>query len=71
MKIIIPGGSGQVGTMVARAFHGEGHEVIVLSRRPRSMPWQTVEWDGASLGPWLNSLDGSDVLLNLTGRSVN
>jgi len=57
--------------MVARAFHGEGHEVIVLSRSSRSTPWQTVEWDGVHAGPWLNSLDGADVLLNLhdpTGR---
>jgi uncharacterized protein (TIGR01777 family) len=71
MKIVIPGGSGQVGTMVARAFHGEGHEVTVLSRRPRTTPWHTVQWDGARFGPWLHSLDGADVLLNLTGRSVN
>ena len=26
MKIIIPGGSGQVGTILARAFHADGHE---------------------------------------------
>ena len=71
MKIVIPGGSGQVGTMVARAFHGDGHEVIVLSRRPGSMPWRTVEWDGVRPGPWVNSIDRADVLLNLTGRSVN
>jgi uncharacterized protein len=71
MKIIIPGGSGQVGTMTTRAFHGEGHELIVLSRRPRTMPWQTIQWDGVHPGPWVNRLDGADVLLNLTGRSVN
>ena len=71
MKIVIPGGSGQVGTMAGRAFHGEGHEVIVLSRRSRSNKWQTVQWDGVHLGPWVDSLDGADVLLNLTGRSVN
>ena len=71
MKVIIPGGSGQVGTIVARAFHDQGHEVIVLSRRSGRMPWQTVEWDGVNLGPWVNSLDGADALLNLTGRSVN
>src|SRR5688572_2320018 len=71
MKIVIPGGSGQVGTMVARAFHEEGHDVVVLSRRPRTMPWQVVEWDGARLGTWVNSLDGAGALLNLTGRSVN
>jgi uncharacterized protein (TIGR01777 family) len=71
MKILIPGGSGQVGRMVARAFHGDGHEVVVLSRRPRVLPWRVVEWDGTSPGPWIKELDGADVLLNLTGRSVN
>ena len=34
MKIVIPGGSGQVGTILARAFHADGHDVVVLSRRP-------------------------------------
>ena len=29
MKIIIPGGSGQVGTILARAFHRDGHDVVV------------------------------------------
>ncbi len=34
MKIVIPGGSGQVGSMLARAFVADGHEVVVLSRNP-------------------------------------
>ena len=46
MKIVIPGGSGQVGTVLARAFTRDGHEVVVLSRRPRAEPWRTVAWDG-------------------------
>jgi uncharacterized protein (TIGR01777 family) len=71
MKIVIPGGSGQVGTMVARAFHAEGHDVVVLSRGPGAAPWRTVEWDGVHLGPWAAELDDADVLLNLAGRSVN
>jgi uncharacterized protein len=71
MKIVIPGGSGQVGTLLARAFHDDGHDVVVLSRRPRVSPWRVVEWDGATLGPWSQALDEADVLINLTGRSVN
>jgi uncharacterized protein len=71
MTIVIPGGSGQVGTMLARAFHDEGHDVVVFSRRPRVLPWRVVEWDGATSGPWIQDLDGADVLINLTGRSVN
>jgi uncharacterized protein len=71
MKIVIPGGSGQVGTMLARAFHADGHELVVLSRRPQQRPWRVIAWDGATLGPWQGEIDGCDVVINLAGRSVN
>ena len=71
MKIIIPGGSGQVGTILARTFHGEGHEVVVLSRSPRVAPWKTLAWDAATRGDWWALIDGADVVINLAGRSVN
>lgn len=71
MKIIIPGGSGQVGTILARAFHRDGHEVVVLSRSGRSAPWRVTAWDGETLGPWAAELDGADVVINLAGLSVN
>ena len=71
MKIVIPGGSGQVGTILARAFHAAGHDVVVLSRRSGAQPWRVVQWDGATPGPWGNEIDGSDVVINLAGRSVN
>jgi len=71
MKIIIPGGTGQVGTLLARAFHAANHEVIVLSRQPTSAPWRVVAWDAETLGPWTAAVDGADVVINLAGRSVN
>jgi len=71
MKIVIPGGSGQVGTVLARAFHGRGDDVVVLSRRAGARPWRVVAWDGATLGSWQRVIDGCDVVINLTGRSVN
>ena len=71
MKILLPGGTGQVGTILARAFHGDGHEVVVLSRAPRQAPWRVVAWDAETLGPWTRELDGADVVVNLAGRSVN
>ena len=71
MKIVIPGGSGQVGTMLARAFHAKGHDVIVLSRRPDARPWRVVAWDAVGPGRWTSEIAGADVLINLTGRSVN
>jgi uncharacterized protein (TIGR01777 family) len=71
MKIVIAGGSGQVGTVVARACHAAGDEVIVLSRRPDHRPWRVVAWDGRTPGPWHNEVDGAEVVINLAGRSVN
>ena len=52
MKIVIPGGSGQGGTVLARAFVHDGHEVVVLSRRLQIRPWRVVLWDGATLRNW-------------------
>jgi len=71
MKIVIPGGSGQVGTILARAFHRDGHDVVVLSRRPNVRPWRVIAWDGVTLGDWQREIDACDVVINLTGRSVN
>jgi uncharacterized protein (TIGR01777 family) len=71
MKIVIPGGAGQVGTILARAFHGDGHDVVVLSRRPETRPWRVVAWDGVTVGAWLDEIEGCDVVVNLAGRSVN
>jgi uncharacterized protein (TIGR01777 family) len=71
MKVVIPGGSGQVGTVLAHAFHRDGHEVVVLSRRPQLQPWRVVAWDGVTLERWSKELDSCDVVINLTGRSVN
>ena len=72
MKIVIPGGSGQVGTVLARAFHGRGDDVVVLSRtETNALPWRTVKWDGESLGEWAAEFEGADAIINLAGRSVN
>jgi uncharacterized protein len=71
MKIVIPGGTGQVGTLLARAFHGDGHEVVVLGRAPKPAPWRVARWDPASLADWGRKLDGADAVINLAGRSVN
>lgn len=71
MRIVIPGGSGQVGTVLARHFHGRGDEVVVLSRNPGEQPWRTVTWNAVTLGSWSRELDGADVVVNLAGRSVN
>src|ERR1043165_5650513 len=65
MKIVIPGGTGQVGTVLRRALTASGHDVVVIGRSGG------VRWDGATLGPWAREVDGADVVINLAGRSVS
>jgi uncharacterized protein (TIGR01777 family) len=69
VKIVIPGGTGQVGTALSRALRAEGHEVVVLTRRAPGAG--QARWDGERLGAWAGEIDGSDVVVNLAGRSVS
>jgi len=71
MKVVVAGGTGQVGTILARDLAARGDEVVVLSRRPAPAPWRVVPWDARTVGAWAAELDGADVVVNLAGRSVN
>jgi uncharacterized protein (TIGR01777 family) len=72
MKIVIPGGTGQVGTILARCFEAEGHEIVILSRNASiKSSWRIVEWDAETLGEWTREIEGADAVVNLAGRSVN
>ena len=71
MKIVIPGGSGQVGSLLAREFTAKGHEVVILSRGGESPVGRGLRWDGKTIGDWADEIDGADVIINLAGRSVN
>jgi uncharacterized protein (TIGR01777 family) len=71
LRIVLPGGSGQVGNILSRYFHTQGHDVVVLARRVTPAPWRVVNWDGANLGNWTSELENADVLINLAGRSVD
>ncbi len=68
MKIVLAGGTGQVGTVLARAFRDSGAEVVILSRQKKP---GVVQWDGKSIGPWVGQLSGAAAVINLAGRSVN
>src|SRR6476646_3957736 len=72
MKIVIPGGTGQVGRILCRAFASAGDEVVVLSRKPNpGCSCRCVQWDGESVGDWAKELEDATVVINLAGRSVN
>ncbi len=65
MKVVIPGGTGQVGGVLSRALTEAGHDVVTVSRS------SGVRWDGRTLGAWAREVDGADVVINLAGRSVS
>ena len=71
LRVVIPGGSGQLGQVLARHFHEQGHCVTTLSRHPKPAPWKSIAWTGYDLGDWAGAVDGADVVINLAGRSVN
>jgi hypothetical protein len=71
LRIVLPGGSGQVGTIVARHFQAQGHDVVVFARNATRAPWRIVQWDGTTLNRWAEELENADLVLNLAGRNVN
>lgn len=70
MKIVIPGGSGHVGSYLVQHFQKQKQDVTILTRNKNKKP-PFVFWDGKTLGEWQKCIDGSDVVINLAGRLVN
>lgn len=76
-RIVIAGGSGLIGSALARALAQTGSEVVVLTRRsdagaPQGDSTSTsVSWDARTLGPWADTLDGALAVVNLVGRTVD
>lgn len=72
-KIILAGGSGFLGTTLARKFAKSGDEIIILTRSPQNRAdcAKEVRWDAKNLGDWAALLDGADAVINLTGKSVD
>ena len=72
MRIIITGGSGMIGTALAKSLAAAGHEVIVLSRTPGTAgPGVRAErWDGRTASGWGKLADGAGAIVNLAGESI-
>jgi uncharacterized protein (TIGR01777 family) len=70
---VIAGGSGFLGTSLAKHLAGCGASVVVLSRSTPKVAGagRHVPWDARTLGEWKRELDGAAGLVNLVGRSVD
>jgi uncharacterized protein len=72
-KVVLAGGSGYLGGVLAGHFSAISAEVIILSRHtaPARENIRTVVWDGETTGGWTVCLEGADLLVNLCGKNVN
>ena len=67
--IIIAGGSGFLGQVLKNHFNSKNYRVIILTRYPKNE--NDVYWNAKDLGDWAKSLEDSEALINLTGKSVD
>ena len=71
MKLVIAGGTGMIGSVLAERSCALGHDTVVLSREAvRKTVVRTVQWDGATAGDWVSELEDADVVVNLCGASI-
>jgi hypothetical protein len=71
-RIVLAGGSGFIGSALARAWLAQNCEVVVLTRTPRKRNdgAREIQWSGAQLGEWIQYLDGAEAVINLTGKNI-
>jgi uncharacterized protein (TIGR01777 family) len=75
MRVIITGGTGLIGRALTADLTKDGHETIVLSRRPEratGLPagaW-VERWDAQTAQGWGALADDADALVNLAGESI-
>ena len=72
-KIVLAGGTGQIGTALQKHFIHLAEEVIVLTRgESRKVDnIQFLNWDGRTVGDWKEALRNTNVVVNLAGKNVN
>src|SRR6266446_7060710 len=72
-RVVLAGGSGFLGQLLAKELLARNYEVVVLTRSPRerSDGIREAEWSSTHIGEWIKCLDGGDAVVNLAGRNIN
>ena len=70
MLILVAGGTGFLGTALIRALRADGHQVRVLTRRPRHTDDLAWRPEASTPLPWIRTLDDADAIVNLAGESI-
>ncbi len=77
MKIVLAGGSGFIGSKLIKILLDENNQVVLLSRKADTVGFkcsdllQIVKWDGKNSGPWMEHINSSDAVINLSGENVS
>ena len=72
-KIVLAGGNGYLGRVLANYYKDKAGEIVILSRHEKQTEAniRTVVWDGKTWGKWAAELVNADILINLCGKNVN
>ncbi len=74
MNILIPGGTGLLGTALSAELIAQGHQVWVLSRSPNraagSGQVQFAQWDARTATGWGHLVNQMDAIVNLAGANI-
>src|SRR5262245_59022966 len=80
-RIVLAGGSGLLGRILAQYLGAKGYKIVVLSRLAKNHSTaknteiakmvREVQWDARTIGDWAKEIDGAFAVINLIGRSVN
>ena len=75
MRILITGGTGMIGTALAKSLLADGHQVWILTRKPRTahLPEgaRAVGWDGRTSAGWGALAGQVDAIVNLVGERLS
>lgn len=75
MKWVISGGTGFIGTKLVESLRArkDAPSIVIFSRKskPASDPsLRVVAWTPEERGPWMDEIDGADVVIHLAGAGV-
>lgn len=71
-RLVIAGGSGSIGQRLIEHLSSRFEEVVILSRSASisNGKVRNRQWDAKQAGDWIEELESAEVLINLTGKSI-
>ena len=70
MKILLTGGTGLIGRALCRRWAGDGHHLMVWSRRPKDVPALCSGARGIARLDDIGDFDSPDAVVNLAGAPI-